>query len=60
MSFDPRKIPPPFRDSLEILDYRCPDCDSDIRLRQDEHGVWRLDILHDDTCPTYRRLNAGQ
>jgi hypothetical protein len=47
MSRDHRKIPPPF-------DYRCPDSDNDIRLHQDVYGVWRLDVLHDDTCPWYR------
>ena len=49
-----RKIPPPFRAIAGTVDYRCPDCDNDIRLHQDEYGVWRLDILHDDTCPWYR------
>ena len=55
---DRRKIPPLFRAIAATVDYRCPDCDNDIRLHQDEYGVWRLDIMHDDACPTYRRLRA--
>jgi hypothetical protein len=50
-----RKIPPPFRAIAVTVDYRCPDCDNDVRLHQDERGVWRLDVMHDDTCPWLKR-----
>lgn len=38
----------------------CPDCNADTELARDpDHpGVWRLNIRHDDTCPTYRRLRC--
>jgi hypothetical protein len=58
MSRDRQKIAPPFRVIAATVDYRCPDCDNDIRQHQDGFGMWRLDVLHDDTCPTYRRLQA--
>lgn len=51
-----RKLPPVLRN----IDYRCPDCDNDVRIRQDEHGIWRLQVLHDDTCPWLARYNAHQ
>lgn len=44
-----RKLPRALRD----MDYRCPDCDNDTRIRQDNCGMWHLDVLHDDTCPWF-------
>lgn len=32
----------------------CPDCDADARLTEWEPGVYRLEIRHDDACPTHR------
>lgn len=39
--------------------YRCPDCNSDTELSELVPGVFRLAVLHDETCPTLRRL-AGK
>jgi len=53
-----RKLPPSIRavaDNLHTV--RCPDCDSDTQLVE-SGGVYIVQILHDDTCPTYRRLLA--
>ncbi len=36
----------------------CPDCDATTELVDHGHGLWLLEIRHDDTCPTYRRLLA--
>lgn len=36
--------------------YKCPDCNADTSLSQDGHGIWHLDIAHDDTCPTFQRI----
>jgi hypothetical protein len=39
--------------------YRCPDCLSNTTQPvADEFGVWHIDVQHDDTCPSYRRLKA--
>lgn len=39
--------------------YRCPDCDSETATPYtDAHGVWHLEVRHDETCPTYLRLLA--
>jgi hypothetical protein len=36
----------------------CPDCRSDVRIRRfAPTGVSRVEVLHDDTCPTW--LAAG-
>ncbi|MFD4957394.1 hypothetical protein [Microbacterium sp. NPDC058389] len=35
--------------------YACPDCDADKRLTRDALGIWHLTLIHDDTCPWYRR-----
>jgi hypothetical protein len=40
-----RKLPAAIRafaDNLHL--YRCPDCDSDTRLVQDECGVWLVQV----------------
>lgn len=37
--------------------YRCPDCLSENGTpTTGSAGVWRVEIRHDDTCPTYRAL----
>jgi hypothetical protein len=28
----------------------CPDCDSDIRMVQDENQMWHTVVAHDDSC----------
>lgn len=33
----------------------CPDCDADQALTEVAPLVWALTIVHDDTCPLYRR-----
>ena len=39
--------------------YRCPDCLSETTQPvADERGVWHINVHHDDTCPTYKRLLA--
>jgi hypothetical protein len=39
--------------------YRCPDCLSETTQPVSDHlGAWHIDVHHDDTCPTYRRLRA--
>jgi hypothetical protein len=39
--------------------YRCPDCLSEnSHLAQDKYGIWHVNVHHDNTCPTYRRLLA--
>lgn len=36
----------------------CQDCDAEQELVQDPEvpGVYLLQVRHDDTCPTYRRM----
>jgi hypothetical protein len=52
-----RKAPLAIR--LYALNYRCPDCiNSTSEPYADEHGVWHIDVAHDETCPSYRRLRA--
>ncbi len=43
------------------LAYRCPDCLSETAepVLVDARGVWRVNVHHDETCPTYRRLKAN-
>lgn len=42
--------------------YQCPDCLSEnaepVLVDPSGGGVWRLEIRHDETCPTYRSLKA--
>lgn len=40
-----RQVPP------ALATYECPDCDNDIEIRLDTHGVVHLIIRHDTTCP---------
>ena len=39
--------------------YRCPDCNPDIRLIQFVDGGWRMDVLHDDTCPLLAKMERS-
>lgn len=51
-----RKLPPAVR---AVADgYRCPDCDNSTRVSLDQSGMWRLDVLHDDTCPWFSAYEA--
>lgn len=37
--------------------YRCPDCLSEMTCPvQDRFGIWRIEVRHDDTCPTWRAI----
>jgi hypothetical protein len=39
--------------------YRCPDCLSETTQPvADQFGMWHVEVHHDGTCPTYRRLRA--
>jgi hypothetical protein len=48
-----RRLPPDVRAAAEA--YQCPDCDNTTRVWCDQFGMWRLDVLHDDTCPWLRQ-----
>ncbi|NYI42048.1 hypothetical protein [Demequina lutea] len=36
----------------------CGDCNAVQEMREAEPGVWVLEVRHDPTCPTYRRIVA--
>lgn len=36
----------------------CATCDAVQEMREAEPGVWVLEVRHDPTCPTYRRIVA--
>ena len=39
--------------------YRCPDClNETTEPVRDDADMWHIEVRHDDTCPTYRRLQA--
>lgn len=42
--------------TMDGLSYECPDCASDAQLVQVKPGVYVLQVRHDDTCPTLRRI----
>jgi hypothetical protein len=44
-------LPPAVLAALTGATYECPDCDNDIEIRLDTHGVVHLIIRHDTTCP---------
>lgn len=53
-----RRYAPPKVRALAAA-YQCPDCLSENGVPfQDSFGIWHLNVHHDDTCPTYRRLKA--
>jgi hypothetical protein len=39
-------------------DYRCPDCSSETELLELVPGVFHLEVRHDATCPTLRRMEG--
>lgn len=43
-------------DTLAALDHHCPDCDSEVHYWTDDLGMDRVDVRHDDTCPTWRAM----
>jgi hypothetical protein len=52
-----RHAPPQFR--ALAATYRCPDCLSETAqpVPLDPGGrSWRINVSHDATCPTYRRM----
>ena len=54
-----RKLPPAIQSIADNIHHiRCADCDNDTRILQDHLGVWRLQILHDDTCPWLKRYES--
>jgi len=38
----------------------CPDCCADTELVQPTPGVHVLEVRHDETCPTYRRMQGDR
>ncbi len=36
--------------------YRCPDCLSETTRPVQDRGIWRIEVRHDDTCPTWRAM----
>jgi hypothetical protein len=49
----------PFAIRLYARTYQCPDCiNSTSEPYADEFGVWHVEVGHDLTCPSYRRLQA--
>jgi hypothetical protein len=43
-------------DRLARLDLRCPDCNSALEHWTDRDGRPHIDVLHDNTCPTWRAM----
>lgn len=39
-------------------DYHCPDCNSETELVELAPGVFHLEVRHDATCPTLRRMEG--
>lgn len=37
----------------------CLDCPADLTTTQLLPGVWRLEVAHEPTCPTYRALKLS-
>ena len=41
--------------------YRCSDCDSETGVpRLDSHGMWHIEIRHDDGCPVLTGVVSGK
>lgn len=55
-----RTAPPGPEQVREALDYRCPDCNVNVFIREDEEaaGVYHVKIAHDQTCPWLARREA--
>lgn len=45
-------------DVLAALDFHCPDCNSEIHRYTDALGIQRVQIHHDDTCPTWQAMQV--
>jgi hypothetical protein len=52
-----RRLPKAAQAADNLHTVRCPDCDNDTQLIA-YGSAYIVQILHDDTCPTYRRLLA--
>ncbi|MEU0219418.1 hypothetical protein ABZ281_31915 [Streptomyces sp. NPDC006265] len=46
---------PPHLDGA-VIPGGCPDCNAEQHIRQDQPGIWAIGIHHDDTCPTWHRI----
>jgi hypothetical protein len=52
-----RKVPPAIRAYARA--YQCPDClNTSSEPYADDLGMWHIEVHHDETCPSYRRLRA--
>lgn len=40
--------------------WACPDCDADTRMVMMSPGVYKLEVLHDPTCPWLRARERGK
>lgn len=38
----------------------CDTCNAEQRLTEEQPGMWAIGIAHDDSCPTWRRIQAGR
>lgn len=48
------------RTAIHVLaeTYECPDCLADTELVHEAPGLYRLNVMHDSTCPTYRAMGT--
>ncbi len=46
--------------AVVAADYRCLDCNSEAELAEVLPRVYRLVVLHDDTCPWLRARQVGR
>jgi hypothetical protein len=49
-----RQLPPSIRALVGRM--CCPDCNSDITKPVFDGTIWRVALLHDESCPYYRRM----
>lgn len=42
-------------EQISPVDYRCPSCHNDVRVVRLATGPYRVDVLHEDTCPWLTR-----
>lgn len=38
----------------------CDDCAAEQGLAEVQPGIWSLNVRHDETCPTWRRIQANR
>jgi len=43
-------------ETLALIRPLCPDCNSDIERWIDRDGRRHIDVMHDDTCPTWQAM----